>query len=101
MVQYRVCRIAGAGPVLDLQTDLIDTGTRVVAPLLPLSGGPVPLGRLELTREIIDPGTEVPGSPPIRRLGLIATTLERCRHHLSISAAWLVKAKSLFPRLFL
>lgn len=38
--------------VLDLQTDLIDTGTRVVAPLLPLDTGPTAIGRLEPIFEI-------------------------------------------------
>jgi toxin CcdB len=33
--------------VLDLQTDLIDTGSRVVAPLIPASSGPKAIGRLE------------------------------------------------------
>lgn len=54
MAQFHVYRIAGAGLVLDLQTDIIDTGTRIVAPLLPQSGGPTPLGRLEPILEIGD-----------------------------------------------
>ena len=33
--------------MLDLQTDLIDTGSRVVAPLIPVSEGPEVIGRLE------------------------------------------------------
>ena len=33
--------------MLDLQTDLIDAGTRVVAPLVPAGEGPRPLTRLE------------------------------------------------------
>ncbi|SEP08809.1 CcdB protein [Salinihabitans flavidus] len=47
MAQFHVYRVAGDRLLLDLQTDLIDTGTRVVAPLLPRSTGPTPLGRLE------------------------------------------------------
>lgn len=38
--------------LLDLQSDLIDAGTRVVAPLLPLSQGPQAIGRLEPILEI-------------------------------------------------
>ena len=33
--------------MLDLQTDLIDIGSRVVAPLVPTSSGPKAIGRLE------------------------------------------------------
>lgn len=47
MAQFQVYRIAGDRLLVDLQTDLVDTGTRVVAPLLPLAGGPAPIGRLE------------------------------------------------------
>lgn len=47
MAQFQVYRLAGARLVLDLQTDLIDTGTRVVAPLIPVTGGPRAIGRLE------------------------------------------------------
>lgn len=47
MAQFHVYRLAGSRLVLDLQTDLIDTGTRVVAPLLPLSESPRPITRLE------------------------------------------------------
>ncbi|EIE49399.1 plasmid maintenance protein CcdB [Salipiger aestuarii] len=47
MAQFHVHRIARGRLVLDLQTDLIDTGTRVVAPLIPRSEGPRALDRLE------------------------------------------------------
>jgi toxin CcdB len=47
MAQFRVYRIAGHRLVLDLQTDVIETGTRVVAPLLPAASGPSAIGRLE------------------------------------------------------
>ncbi len=47
MAQFQVYRVAGGRLVLDLQTDLIDTGSRVVAPLLPAASGPKAIGRLE------------------------------------------------------
>lgn len=47
MAQFHVYRIVGNRLVLDLQTDLIDTGTRVVAPLFPVSTGPRGISRLE------------------------------------------------------
>lgn len=52
MAQFQVYRVAGGGLVLDLQTDLIDTGSRVVAPLVPISGGPKVIGRLEPVFEV-------------------------------------------------
>lgn len=47
MAQFQVYRITGGRFVLDLQTDLIETGTRVVAPLVPVALGPKAIGRLE------------------------------------------------------
>lgn len=47
MAQFCVYRVLGGRFVLDLQTDLIETGTRVVAPLLPADLGPKAIGRLE------------------------------------------------------
>ena len=47
MAQFHVYRVAGDRLVLDLQTDLIETGTRVVAPLFPAASGPKAIGRLE------------------------------------------------------
>ena len=47
MAQFQVYRVAGGRLVLDLQTDLIDTGSRVVAPLIPMSSGPKAIRRLE------------------------------------------------------
>ncbi|TCP61432.1 toxin CcdB [Rhodovulum bhavnagarense] len=47
MAQFQVFRIAGGRLVLDFQTDLIETGTRVVAPLVPSETGPTAIGRLE------------------------------------------------------
>lgn len=47
MAQFQVYRVAGGRLVLDLQTDLIDTGSRVVAPLIPVADGPEVIGRLE------------------------------------------------------
>ena len=52
MAQFHVYRVPGRRLVLDLQTDLIETGTRVVAPLLPASSGPTAIGRLEPVFEI-------------------------------------------------
>jgi hypothetical protein len=52
MAQFHVYRVRGDRLVLDLQTDLVDTGSRVVAPLVPLGQGPRPLTRLEPVLEI-------------------------------------------------
>lgn len=52
MAQFHVYRVAGQRLVLDLQTDLIETGTRVVAPLVPETHGPKAIGRLEPVFEI-------------------------------------------------
>lgn len=49
MAQFQVYRVPGGRLVVDLQTDLIDTGSRVVAPLVPASSGPKPISRLEPT----------------------------------------------------
>ena len=47
MAQFHVYRVPGDRLVLDLQTDLIETGTRVVAPLIHTASGPKAIGRLE------------------------------------------------------
>jgi len=52
MAQFQGYRIAGNRLVLDLQTDLVETGTRVVAPLVPVASGPKAIGRLEPVFEI-------------------------------------------------
>ena len=52
MAQFQIYRVAGGRLVLDLQTDLIDTGTRVVAPLIHAAAGPKAIGRLEPVFEI-------------------------------------------------
>ncbi|QFS84802.1 CcdB family protein [Roseivivax sp. THAF197b] len=52
MAQFHVYRIALDRLVLDLQIDLVDTGSRVVAPLVPVVGGPQVIGRLEPVFEI-------------------------------------------------
>lgn len=52
MAQFQVYRVPGGWLVLDLQTDLIETGTRVVAPLIPAASGPKAIGRLEPVFEI-------------------------------------------------
>lgn len=54
MSQFQVYRLPGGNLVLDLQTDLIDPGTRVVAPLIPLTTGPRPMTRMEPVFEIGD-----------------------------------------------
>ncbi|KZY53820.1 plasmid maintenance protein CcdB [Sulfitobacter sp. HI0054] len=52
MAQFQVYLVSGGRLVLDLQTDFIDTGSRVVAPFIPIAGGPVVIGRLEPVFEI-------------------------------------------------
>ena len=47
MAQFQVYKVSGGRLVLDLQTDLIAIGSRVVAPLIPIAGGPGVIGRLE------------------------------------------------------
>lgn len=52
MAQFHAYRLPGGHLVLDLQSDLIDTGTRVVAPLIAIASGPRPLTRLEPILEV-------------------------------------------------
>jgi len=52
MAQFQVYRVPGGRLVLDLQTDLIDTGSRVVAPLVPTSSGPSRLLKKSLSRNV-------------------------------------------------
>ncbi|KPQ04608.1 MAG: CcdB protein [Rhodobacteraceae bacterium HLUCCA12] len=52
MAQFHVYHVPGGRLVLDLQTDLVETGTRVVAPLVPVAAGPKAIGRLEPVFEI-------------------------------------------------
>ncbi|MEP4199275.1 MAG: CcdB family protein [Aliishimia sp.] len=47
MAQFHAYRLSDGMLVLDLQTDLIDTGTRVVAPLLPAQENLRAITRLE------------------------------------------------------
>ncbi|MFX0543422.1 CcdB family protein [Roseovarius sp. S4756] len=47
MAQFQVYRPAGGRLVFDLQANLIDTGSRVVAPLIVVSAGPRVIRRLE------------------------------------------------------
>jgi len=44
---FHIYGVSGDRLVLDLQTDLIETGTRVVAPLIAMASGPNAIGRLE------------------------------------------------------
>lgn len=52
MAQFRAYRLPDGGLVLDLQSDLLDTPSRVAAPLVPEDSGPPPLSRLEPVLEI-------------------------------------------------
>jgi len=52
MAQFHVYLVPGGRLLLDLQTDLIETGTRVVAPLVSAAAGPKAIGRLEPVFEI-------------------------------------------------
>jgi toxin CcdB len=52
MAQFQVYQLAGRQLVLDLQTDLIDTGSRIVAPLVGVATGPGVIGRLEPVFEV-------------------------------------------------
>ena len=52
MTQFQVYQVSSGRLVLDLQTDLLDSGSRVVAPLIPISAGPRVIGRLEPVFEI-------------------------------------------------
>lgn len=47
MAQFHVYRLGPGRLVVDQQTDFIETGSRVVAPLVAVGTGPKPLGRLE------------------------------------------------------
>ncbi|MGR3321323.1 MAG: CcdB family protein [Pseudooceanicola sp.] len=51
-MQYHVYAMPDGTLVCDLQTDLIDIGSRVVAPLIPVSEGLQPISRLEPVFEI-------------------------------------------------
>lgn len=52
MAQFQVYRVTNGRLVLDLQTDLLDSGSLVVAPLIPISAWPRVIGRLEPVFEI-------------------------------------------------
>jgi toxin CcdB len=52
VAQFHVYRLPDGALVLDLQSDVIDTGGRVVAPLLPVSDAARTLTRLEPVFEI-------------------------------------------------
>jgi toxin CcdB len=52
MARFHVHRLPDGTLVLDLQSDLIDTGTRVVAPLLPITRALKQITRLEPVFEI-------------------------------------------------
>lgn len=52
MAQFHVYRLPGGRLALDLQSDLIETGTRVVAPLIAEADGPRAFTRLEPVLEV-------------------------------------------------
>ncbi len=52
MAQFHVYRLPGGALVLDLQTDFIDLGTRVAAPLIPVDQSPPSLPRLKPVLQI-------------------------------------------------
>ncbi|SEA64836.1 CcdB family protein [Rubrimonas cliftonensis] len=52
MAQFHVHRLPDGALVLDLQSDLIATGSRVVAPLMPVSEALPAISRLEPVFEI-------------------------------------------------
>ncbi len=60
MAQFRVYRLPDGMLVLDLQSDLIETGSRVVAPLIPESAGPESAGLRAITR--LEPVFEIAGA---------------------------------------
>ncbi|QEW17965.1 plasmid maintenance protein CcdB [Marinibacterium anthonyi] len=69
-MQFHVYRLPGGQLVLDLQSDLMDTGTRVVAPLIPEGHGPRPFTRLE-------PVLQVDGQPHVLHTGEMAAVPAR------------------------
>lgn len=70
MAQFHVYRLGPGRLVIDLQTDHIETGSRVVAPVLPVGTGPRPLDRLE-------PVVTVGGVPHVVRTGEMAAVPSR------------------------
>jgi toxin CcdB len=52
VAQFQVYRLPGGPLVIDLQSNLIDTGSRVVAPLVPATGELKPITRLEPVFEV-------------------------------------------------
>ncbi len=52
MAQFQVYQVSSGRLALDLQTDLLGTGSRVVALLIPIPAGPRVIGRLEPVFEI-------------------------------------------------
>lgn len=69
MTQHCVYRLAGGLLVLDLQSDLVEVGSRVVAPLIPVGQGPAAIPRLE-------PVLEVDGAPHALRTAEMVAILE-------------------------
>ena len=69
MTQFQVYRLTGGQLVLDLQTDLVQTGARVVAPLFRQAERPAAFTRLE-------PVLEIDGEPHVLRTGELAAVPE-------------------------
>lgn len=52
MAQFHVYRLPDGALIVDLQSDLVETPSRVAAPLIPEDAGPTPLSILEPVFEI-------------------------------------------------
>lgn len=53
-MQYHVYDLGGGALVVDVQTDFLDTGTRIVAPLIRAADAPPPIPRLKPQFKITD-----------------------------------------------
>jgi len=89
VARFDVYRIGG-GLVVDVQTDLLyGLMTRLVAPLVPMSGGPLPAGRpnpiLEVHGEIYALHPQLMAAVPDRLLSKPIDNLKR--HHDRIASA--------------
>jgi toxin CcdB len=69
MAQYKVYRLVGGDLVVDLQSDIVATTTRIVAPLIPRQSSPSPL-------RTVEPVVDFDGSPHVLHTALVAAVLE-------------------------
>ena len=69
MAQYKVYRLVVGDLVVDLQSDLVATTTRIVAPLIPRLASPAPL-------KTVEPVVDVDGSLHVLHTALVAAVLE-------------------------